>query len=472
MEKTCKSKKVRVAIIIAIMAALAVLLALYIKGKYFDNAASVICIYDEENEQSAVYINSKLVGKVEGEAKLHNNMNNSAYFITTDAAVYLMESEQITELAKDMTLKTFANNSNEAILEDVDGVIYLCKDYELMVLSDEKVNVVAISGDGSVYSYSTDESAYYGSKPGTEKCIEGVVISHISQDAKYIYTTKHTSENEFRLSVVLENGDSKLIEEKATSIIGLNASGTELMYTSAEGSFISVDGSEGKMITEKLVYDIYYYDNKNSWCGDFWSVESLSGAICEVMETDGTTTPTLICKLSKDYVAEVIANDCYEFIGINSSMSFIFYKDGEDNLKRVETKGENKVELLAEDVELARISPDGKDVYFTRTGDENITILYHIENGLKEKQVAYVYEFFDVIVYDDYCYIEAKNIHYVKDDKVEKLEELDNLECFFIDYLSQKAYGYDKTNVYEIDGKNKKTLKGEFGSIASYDYVY
>ncbi len=472
MKKTGKDKKKKAALLMLVVAAIAVIFALYIKIEYFDKVDSVICIYDEENKESAIYINAKLIDKVEGKASLHNNMDNSSYYITTDVAVYLMENKKISEIAKNMTLGAYANNSNEAILKDKDGKIYLYKNEELILLTEESVSVVAISGDGNTYSYSTENCAYYGTKPENEKAVDGVVISHISNDGRYMYATKHTSKDEFKLSVIYQNGESRLIEEKATSIIGLNADGTELMYTSADGTFVCVEGNKVSKITEKLVVNIYYSDNQKSWCGDFWSIDTLKECLCEVMETDGTATPTTICKISNKYVAEELVTECYGFIGVNSSMNRIFYIGKDSDLYRMDNKLGAEAELLAEDVELVRISPNGNDVYFTRLGDENITILYHIEKGIKEKQLAYVYDFFDVVVYDDCCYIEAEDIHYVKDDKVEKIEGLDNLEGFFIDYIAQKVYGFDEENVYEIEGKNKKTLEGKFGNITSYDYVY
>lgn len=457
-------------IILGIIILLAVLLI--VKKEYFDKVDSVISIYDEKDEKTSIYVDGKLIGKVLGKAKLNNNMDNSAVFVETENDVYLLEDKKLTEIAKNMKLKVFANNSNEALLEDKEGALYLYSDYGVTMITEDEVSVVAISGDGKVYSYSTNETAFFGSRPGKEKSVDGVVISHISEDGKYMYATKHTTAEQFTLSVVNQRGEISLIEEKATSIVGLNASGTEIMYTSGKGTFVSVEGSEPKLVTEKLVLDVYYYDDEKFWCGDFWSIDTLKNSICEVMEANGTTSPTSLCKISKDYIAETIVSDCYEFIGINDSMNRIFYKGKNSNLYRIEAKLDAKGELLAENVDLARISPDGKDVYFTRIGSEDITILYHSENGLKEKELAYVFDFFDIIVYNDYCYIEAEEIHYVKNDKVEKLEDMDDIQGFFIDYLTQTAYGYDKNNVYKFDGKKKITLEGEYKSIASYDYVY
>ncbi len=462
-------KKVGMAIALVI-ATLVIIVILLVYGLNNNSMDSVICVYDEGAKESAIYINSKFIDKVEGKAALHNNMDNSTYFISTDVAVYIMENASITKIDNGLTLETFANNSNEAILKDKNDVLYLYTEKKLNKLTEEKTSIAVLSGDGNCFAYSTEDAAYLGRSKDDIQKYDGVIISHISEDGNIVYMSKHVSKDEFELYVSVDGKEPELIEKKATSIIGLNANGTEMMFTNVNGTSILIGGKETKQITSELVVDIYYYDDEKSWCGDFWSVDTLKGSICEVLDSDGKTYS--ICKVLEDYKAETIVSKCAAVIGIDSSMDRVFYRDNNGDLYRVDTKIGAKSELLAEDVELVRVSPDGNDVYFTRLASENITVLYHVEKGLKEKELAYMYDFFDIIVYDECCYIEAEEIHYVKNDKVEKLENVENLEKFFIDYIAQKAYGYDKNNVYEIKGKDKVKLDGEYESIIAHDYVY
>ena len=75
---------------------------------------------------------------------------------------------------------------------------------------------------------------------GDEKRFENVVISHISTDGELVYATKNVSDSEYEL-LILDNGKFKSIEEKALNIVGINSIGTELMYTTADGTFVYVD---------------------------------------------------------------------------------------------------------------------------------------------------------------------------------------------------------------------------------------
>ena len=179
-----------------------------------------------------------------------------------------------------------------------------------------------------------------------------------------------------------------------------------------------------------------------------------------------------ICKLTDSYKAEVIVDQCYEFVGINRNMSKIFYKGKDNDLYRIDTKSGAAADLLAESVDLVRISTDGSKAYFTRQDSQKSVFVYLVEKGLKEKQLAYVFDFFDIIVFDKCSYLEAKDIYLIKNEEIDKCEELGDLKCFFIDYLAQTAYGYDEKNVYEIKDGKKIKLDGEYDNITAYDYVY
>lgn len=465
----------------------------FIKVEYIDRAPSVICIYDEGNNQSAIYVNSKLVGKVNGDASIKNNMDKSIYYIVSDKEIHILNGKKLKKVGDKLKFVAVANHSEEALLMDTDNALYIYRKDKLEKITDKDINMAAISGNGKYYSYSTDEAAYFGTDSNNEKEVLDVMIPYISEDGEYIYAFDYDKKGKkeldegygsyyfeafsevgsfylttgFDLLLVNKDGTTDVLMEAVAGITGLNADGTEILCHSDEGSSVCVNGTQAQNITENLIQSIYYYDNKNTWNGNFYAIDSFVGAICEVADIEGNSENRSICTISKEYKALEIVNNSYNFVGISESMKKVFYMDKDSDLYRVDAKEGAESELLAEDVYVARISPDGKDVYFTRKADAEVNILYHIENGLKEKEIAWVYDFFDIIVYDDYCYLEANDIYYIKNDKMTKLENLD-LECFFIDYMSQKVYGYTKNAVYEIKGVDKKKLEGEFKENTGY----
>lgn len=465
-----KNKKLfLVAGIVLLVIALFIVIML-VKDSFVVKNDSIICVYDEEKKQSFVYVNEKLVGSVDGKAELENNMDNSAIVIVTDVAVYVMKDQNISKIGDEMSLVTIANFSDVIMLKDTKEALYIYKDSKLEKLTDEKALVAVVSGDGNTFGYSTEEKAYLHYADNDIKTFENVIISHISKDGKYVYATKNTSEKNYELMLI--DGDDLISCQKGVNnIVGLNIDGNELMYTTKNGTFVMVDGKDTYQVSEKFVYEIYYFDEEYTNNGDFWAIDTLKGKLCQIV--DGTeNTISSICKLNNGYMAEIIVEKCFAFIGIDSTMDRFFYKDAEENLYRIDAKVDAKPEMLAENVDLARIAPDGKNVYFTRKGGQNVDVLYWSEKGLNEKEMAYMYDFFDIIVFDNHCYIEANDIYLVKGEKVEKLEDLSTLKSFFIDYLAQKAYGYDENNLYVIKKGKKIKLEGEFEKLSFYDYLY
>lgn len=460
-------KKKTIVIIIAILALFAGVVTFFAL-KNSEKLDSIISIYDETKNRSGIYVNSDLVGFVDGKAELNNNMDNSTIVISTEKSIFILNEKNINKIAENMTLVDIANHSEEMLLKDAEGVLYIYKNKEIEKITDEKINIAVISGDGSTYAYSTDEQAVYYN--GKEEIYENIVISHLSSDGKLAYATKSVSKTEFQL-FVLQNSQLKIIDEKAMNIVGLNSTGTELVYITAEGTFVYVDGKDKYKVAEENMYDIYYYDDKNLWYGDFWSVDTIKGSVCLIVPEDELTV-SKICKISDTYVAEMFVEQCYEFIGITRNMSKVFYKGENNNLYRIDTKLGAEADLLAESVDLVRMSTDGSRAYFTRQDGQKSVYVFLVEKGLKEKQLAYVFDFFDIIVFDKYSYLEAKDIYVIKNEEIDKCEELGDLECFFIDYLAQVAYGYDDNCVYEIKKGKKIKLDGEYKNITAYDYVY
>ena len=57
--------------------------------------------------------------------------------------------------------------------------------------------------------------------------------------------------------------------------------------------------------------------------------------------------------------------------------------------------------------------------------DDCIALGPYLEKGLKEKEVALVYDFFDVIVFDNHAYVEANKIYCIEDGEIEELIIID-----------------------------------------------
>ena len=491
------NKKVKMAVGIILAIIVLGIVVIVVKNRFFGGFKSVITIYDEDSNESALYIDGKLIGSVKGEASIVNNMDNSAYYLTSDEAVYFVDGNKIKEVGENLDLLNIANKSKEALFFDDSFVLYMYDGEELIEITDEDINYATISSDGKTYAYSTDEAAYFGSEVGNETKVSNVIISHISETGEYIYALKYDTEGleqvnsyfgsyyfgafisdgyyspaMYELLSIDKEGKVSTIAENVYSLKGLNAEGNEMVYYKEDGSYISVNCKDTYKITDKYIYSFYYNNDKLMANNDYLALDSFKNAICEVMDYNATDEIKSICKLNGKYEAEVIVDNSATFVCINDKMSKVFYMDSDSNLYRVDAKKGAKSELLAEDVDLARVSPDGSDIYFTRQDSEELTILYHIEYNKSEKQLAIVRSFFDIIVYDDGCYLEADTIYYIKGDELTEMKDLPELECFFIDYATQSAYGYTKDEVYRFDGDKVKKLEGDYKSISYYDYMY
>ncbi|MBP3337783.1 MAG: hypothetical protein J6L69_00075 [Lachnospiraceae bacterium] len=464
------SKKKKIIAISAVSAIALIIAGFFVKGWLY-KPPSVISLYDEDADTSSIYFNSKLIGEMNGKALLENNMDNTSYYAISDEECYYIENKKMTKVGEDLEFVMISNHSSEALFINADDELCIYRDDELQVITDENVEYAAISGNGEYYSYSNDEAAYLGKDIGDEVKIEDIVIPCISEDADIVYGLKY-KDNKFDIYTVDLNGDTKLIYEEASGINGLNEDGTEIMFYGIDGTFVCIDGKDIKQVSENIVNSIYHYNKKQFDNNDFFAIKSFAGAVCDVRDISGKKSVKNISLISKDYKEEVLVDNCYLFVGISSKMDKVFYVDDNKDLFRLNTKKGATSDLLANDVELVRISPDGNDVYFTRQIDSEITGLYHVEKGLKEKEVALVYDFFDVIVFDNHAYVEANKIYCIEDGEIEELEYTDSLEGFFVDYMAQKTYAYDKTSLYEIKGKDRKELEGKFESIKEYDFAY
>ena len=122
-------KKKTIVIIIAILALFAGLVTFFAL-KNSEKLDSIISIYDETKNRSGIYVNSDLVGFVDGKAELNNNMDNSTIVISTEKSIFILSEKNINKIAENMTLVDIANYSEEMLLMDAEGVLYIYKNRE------------------------------------------------------------------------------------------------------------------------------------------------------------------------------------------------------------------------------------------------------------------------------------------------------------------------------------------------------
>lgn len=459
-EKKATNKNVKgiIGIVAAIVVVILVvkLLAAVFAGKP-DN---LITVYDSEKEETAVYLNQKLIGTVDGEADVITNMDKSAFYLMScpedesTYTVYYVKGSKLVEVADKCEEVVVANHAKTALLIDEDSALSMYNGSKLTEIEDEDVLSAAISGDGKYYAYNTyDDNAYIGNKPGKETKVKDVSIYYISENGKYMYGR----DDEGKLVCVNKKGEKDKIGPSSASILGLNNDGTELLFTDDGKTYISVKGKEKKKICSDELDGIIQKKSDESYANGFYTADSFKKAIAYRYNDDGDYT---IYKLAGNYEAEKILKNLGMICGVNEDATALIYLEDGD-LCYTKIKKNAKSKELAEDVRKAWTSDDCKTTYFYNDDDE----LYRIKGTGKAKLVNDDIELSSAgIVIDDVLYVldsDYEDWYYIKNKKSEVLD----VEDISYDDITGNVYAYSDDAVYQVNGKKLKELKGDFDEI-------
>lgn len=462
-EKTKFSKK-NIKGIIAIAAAVVVVILVVklIAGIFSGSSDSVVKVYDSETEETTIYLNDKKIDTVEGNAEVYTNMDKSAFYIAAEGDVYCLKGNKLKKVLDDCSQVTVANHDKSALLIDEDGVLSRYNGSKLEEISDDDVISAVISGDGKSYAYVTynddyDMVSYAGKKAGKETKVKDVAISYISDNGKYMYAV----DEDDNLVYVNQKGDKDTIVKGQGDIIGFNEDGTEVMFAQDGKTYVSVKGKDKEKVANGVVYYVYTEKKSGVKMNDTYPVKSFKKSLVLISEDDGYN----VSLLSGKYEAEEVIDGVSRVYGVNDDLSRIYYSDGGD-LCYAKVKKNSEGKELAKDVYGARVSDDGKYIYFINDDDE----LCYIKGTGKEKVIE---KDTDISLYasgscvsDGVLYAsdeDGEKYYYVKGKKVQKLD----VDSLAYDRENDTVYGYTEDEAYVIKGKKLKPLKGDYEKISS-----
>lgn len=464
-------------IVFGVAAVVVVILAFnLIKNIFFGNSGySVVYFYDDEADKTYFYVGTKEIGDMDGSvANGATNMNRDAKFvISSDGTAYYISKSSVNKIIDDCEGIAVAANSKAALVYDNDGKIYLytCsgkKTKEItQVDDDEDISAIAISGNGKSYSYTVmdedyDYVSYIGKKLTKAK---DVSVLAMSKNGKYIYGR----DEDGNLVLVSSKGETTKISGDLNTIVGLNESGTEIMFTTDDyKTYVSVKGGERKKVSSDYIYYVYYKTGEKIGCGYVMPVSSFKKSVA--------AGSNFVCILNSSYEAEKLVSG-FDQSCVSSDLKYLYYLD-DDELYRIELKTGKKAKEISDDVEtLCDASSNGKNLYYI--SDET---LYYVKGTGKPKAVKNMDEVesisgffsgttFYARVYDGddrklYA-ISGKTAKEITDD-----EDI-SLVMVYYDYTS-KIYAYDDEDdkLYTISGKKLKTMDSSMESVSYGNLLY
>lgn len=436
------------------------LLAKIITGIFSQSKDSLLKVYDSEKDESSLYLNGKHVDTLEGTVTIYRNMEEGTfYLLSSDGDAYYLNGRKLKEVMNDCEEILVANQDKNALLLNEDGELYRYNGSKLEEICDENVVYAAISGDGKYYSYTTinDEDSYesyIGNKAGKETKVEDCLVVACSENGKYFYGR----DEDQNLIVVNRKGEKDTIAKDVDTLVGLNEDGTELMYVKDGGTYVVKNGDKKEKVSDDTVLRIYAEGNGQQSSGGFYPVKSFKKTIVFMQDSEDETYS--VCKLSGSYEAEEIVEDISYLCGLKDNLSGFYYMDGSD-LYYTSAKEDAEGKKLAEDVTGCFASYDGKDVYYMTEDEE----LCYIKGSGKAKVLDENAEYSTYTGYniDGVLYIEDQDgdWYYVKGKNAQKLK----VEAIRVDSQNNKVYGYKDEELYEINGKKLKPIKGDFESV-------
>ena len=468
--------------IIALVAVVAIVACvLIVRGLSKKEQGSVFCIYDEEQNITAVYINEKLVDTIEGQfSSFERNMNDTGLYLTDDeSTLYYVSNSKINKIGEKLTLITIANFSKEALVLDEDGNLCLCNGKGIEVITDKDVSFATISGNGKTYAFSSEGDSYFGKKPGKEKKVSDVVIAYISNDAKCMYALSmddsteenlwekmyyyycYYSQTTFDLYHVDKKGNKELVKEDLATIDGLNADGTEIMFSTDTETYVCVNGGSATKVSDNVVQSINYENSENISYGHFNAIDSFKDSICIFYDDDMNS---FACRITNGYKAENIVENCATVMDVDSKLSKFIYLNDEAEMYYAKVEKDADAKCISESVIDGKMSLDGEHIYYVTIGES--MELHYVDKDMQDEMVKEFDDYWAITVVNDECYLETDETYYVSGVDCSKIEEEGYL---FLDSITQTVYwnGYESINKLEA-GKLVK-LKGDYNSISSYD---
>ena len=449
-------------IIGAVAAIVAVILIVKIVASLFSGTPdSVIAVYDEENEVSTIYLNSKKVADVDGEAGIYYNMDKSAFYILDgEDTAYYLKGKKLQKVMSGCQEIIIANHDEAALLVDEDDVLSRYNGSKLEEISDEEVAAAAISGDGKNYAYTIydddyESVTYIGSKPGKETKVKDVVGILMSENGDYLYG----SDDEYNLVSVSKKGETTTLGKDIDNLVGLNEDGTEIMFVSDGKTYVSVKGKEKVKVSGGEVMLVTGKESDSVLTNYFYPVKTFKKTVAYVSD-DGDYD---ICLLSGKYEAEKIVGGVSTICGVNDDASKVYYIDGSD-LYYAKVKKDAKGKELAGDVSGSSVwmSDDCKDIYYV---DDDGRLCYikgtgkgkTVDDDLEMDSYSMSY------VIDGALYTRIdEELYYVKGRKAKALKDVEGIQ---FDASSDRVYAYDDDKAYEVKKGKMKKLKGDFESI-------
>jgi len=439
----------------------------------------VVATYDVIKDESTIYLNGKTITTVEGKAVVKSNMDRSVFYLQVDDDLYYVEDKELKKVDDGLQLLEIANHSTQALVKDVNGSIYIADKADLELVTDEAVSYVTISGDGKTFAYNVDSDAYWGTNSEDITKIENAFITFLSEDADIMYALEYDEDAVKKFlefygnnanvdsllsdSVILagrfftydKSGNKTLVSDLIYDFYGLNYDGTEIMFSSSEGTTILKDGNKKSiLITDKVnSSDIYCKENDEDEKGLFKNIDDY--AKCIVVHKE-------ICYLVSGRYGLVEMSDDYNIVGISADFKrMIFYKyddvDGK-SLYMSDIRENAKSEKIADEVCEAVMTADGKEIYYVAKDNKEWKLYYY---STKSKEIDSVEGKSKLYLVGEDVYCINEDVYYLNKMKMTKIESIDDDMEFISDRMSKSTYLLYDDKLFLLDGHKVKNEKGK-----------
>ncbi len=483
-----KSKLVKIVVGIFVLVIIVLLVVLGMKLFSTEEISSVVTVYDEEKNVTTVYKNEKVIANINGMTITNRNMSDSVYYITDeDSKVYYLKENKMKQVGEKLSLITIASQSGAALLLNENGSLCRYTGSRLEKITDEDIEFAVISGDGETYAYYVDGTSYFGKKAGKEKEVKDTMITYMSSDGEIMYGISFDEgsllsdeefnddyydvfywnealypTNDIELFLIDKKGNKKAIDEAVTAVKGLNMDGTEIAYTTEDGSYIMVNGKDTYKVSDLYFGYTRYAGNQFAY-GHYNVVESFKDSLWSMSDYEKYNT---CCYISDDYKAVVIAEDCDYILDVDSELSKVLYCSTNVELCLADVKENADVKILSKDVIDGKISADGEHIYYVSFEDK--MELHYVDKAYKDSKLKTFDYYGGIYVVGNGCYLNNEEAYYFEGEEMNKIKSRVSL---FVDEVAKKAYNMDEDKLYALDGAKEKALKGEYKLLSFYEIV-
>ena len=331
-------------------------------GTTDNNYVTISYLYNDDTERTTVLVNEAITDITFSDSvfQVHSNLAGDVNAVlTSDHALYHVTAKKAERIAYDIEYFAVANKGNIVVFTDSDSTLYLYngeKNLKTKIADDVEHGNFAISPDGKIVSYTSDDDLYLYAR-SEAKYIAGSMESISVTNGGMIYALKGNA----LYSCTIKEGASKVASD-IRAIRMTNNDASEILFASDNKMYISINGGEKIKVgnydyLRPSVSNVLYRNNYAT--GVEYGIDSLLNILYLSPEGD-------LLYFNNKFETTKISSKVKGYPKLTSNNS-VFYLNETNRLYSVviNNKGGGATpELLAKDVESWAVTSDGATIYY------------------------------------------------------------------------------------------------------------